>query len=111
MIVPIGRTVLKEACRQDKIWQTQQSIDPLLTVNVNLSAEQLEAPDLVRDVKAALRQSGLEPASLILEISESVLMRDTALAVARLEKLKAAGVRVSIDVPRSHTCRTSPASR
>lgn len=51
----------------------------------------------MRDVKAALRQSGLEPESLVLEITESVLMRDTALTVARLEKLKALGVRVSID--------------
>ena len=97
MIVPIGRTVLKEACRQAKIWQTQHPSDPPLTISVNLSAEQLESPDLVRDVKAALRQSGLEAESLVLEITESVLMRDTALAVARLEKLKALGVRLSID--------------
>lgn len=97
MIVPIGRTVLKEACRQAKTWQTQHPSDPLLSINVNLSAEQLEAPDLVRDVKAALRQSGLAADSLVLEITETVLMRDTTLAVARLEKLKALGVRLAID--------------
>jgi len=97
MIVPVGRWVLREACRQAKIWQSDWPSDPPLTISVNLSAEQLDAADLVRDVKAALRQSGLAPESLVLEITESVLMRNTDKAIARLEKLKALGVRLAID--------------
>jgi EAL domain-containing protein (putative c-di-GMP-specific phosphodiesterase class I) len=66
-------------------------------MSVNLSAEQLDASELVRDVKAALDESGLAPESLVLEITESVLMRDTEKAIVRLEKLKALGVRLAID--------------
>jgi EAL domain-containing protein (putative c-di-GMP-specific phosphodiesterase class I) len=66
-------------------------------ISVNLSAQQLEASDLIRDVKGALRQSGLAPETLVLEITESVLMRNTDKAIARLEKLKALGVRLAID--------------
>jgi diguanylate cyclase (GGDEF)-like protein len=97
MIVPIGRWVLREACRQAKVWQTEWPSDPPLTISVNISAEQLDSSDLVRDVKAALRQSGIAPGSLVLEITESVLMRNTEKAVARLEKLKGLGVRLAID--------------
>ncbi len=97
MIVSIGRSVLREACRQAVVWQTQWPSDPPLTISVNLSAEQLDSSDLVRDVKAALRQSGLPRESLVLEITESVLMRNTDKAIARLEKLKSLGVRLAID--------------
>jgi len=97
MIVPIGRWVLREACRQATVWQTEWPNDPPLTISVNLSAEQLDSSDLVRDVKAALRQSGLPAESLVLGITESVLMRDTEKAIARLDKLKSLGVRLAID--------------
>ncbi len=97
MIVSIGRWVLRETCRQAVAWQTQWPNEPPLTINVNLSAQQLESSDLVRDVKAALRQSGLPPETLVLEITESVLMRNTEKAIARLDKLKALGIRLAID--------------
>jgi len=109
IIVPIGRWVLAEACRQGAAWQgaawptdarpvTSEipGIAPL-TVSVNLSGQQLHDAALVADVAAALRDSGLPPSSLVLEITESVLMRDTEVTLATLGALKALGVRLAMD--------------
>jgi EAL domain-containing protein (putative c-di-GMP-specific phosphodiesterase class I) len=61
--------------------------DPPLTVSVNLSVKQLQAETIVDDVRDALASSGLPPSSLVLEITESVMMADTDLAVERLQAL------------------------
>ena len=97
LIVPIGRWVLREACHQARAWQQRYPCDPPLVVCVNLSAKQLRDPALFRDVHQVIRESGLEPSGLDLEITESVAMEDASATVATLEELHALGVRVIID--------------
>jgi diguanylate cyclase (GGDEF)-like protein/PAS domain S-box-containing protein len=97
LIVPIGRWVLEEACRQARTFQ-QVSVDAAtLTVAVNLSARQLQHPGLVDEVAAAVRMSGIDPATVILEITESMMIRDPGLAAGRLRELKRLGVLLAVD--------------
>jgi diguanylate cyclase (GGDEF)-like protein len=94
MIVPIGRWVLDEACRQAAAW----SADGLqLGISVNVSAYQLGRREFVEDVRRALESSRIAPSSLTLEITETTLVRDVPAACERLEEVKALGVRVAID--------------
>ena len=95
-IVAIGRWVIEEACRLGRRWQDQLN-DPAFGISVNLSARQFQHPDLVRDVKAALASTGLAPAALTLEITESVLMQHTSSTIDTLGELRAHGVRLAID--------------
>jgi diguanylate cyclase (GGDEF)-like protein len=95
LIVPLGRWVMREACRQAREWQTKYADE--MKVSVNLSAKQLQHPDLVVEVEEAIVRSGLNPASLILEITESVLMSDVDVARQRIRDLKRLGVQVAID--------------
>jgi diguanylate cyclase (GGDEF)-like protein len=94
MIVDVGRWVLRQACRQARAWAERGQP---LTVSVNVSGCQLEGDLLVDDVRAALDESRLDASSLTLEITETVLMRDTDLAVRQLTALRALGVRLAID--------------
>jgi EAL domain-containing protein (putative c-di-GMP-specific phosphodiesterase class I) len=95
-IVPIGRWVLREACRQAHDWQIRLG-RPDLRVSVNLSARQFREHDIVGTVRTILAESGLPPASLMLEITESGLMRRTQSTIARLEALRALGCHLAID--------------
>ncbi len=97
LILPIGRWVLREACRQASRWNATRP-EPL-TVSVNLSALQLHQSDLPSTVADALAESGLDPQCLILEITESVLLHDTdnEAVTQRLQALKALGVCLAID--------------
>jgi EAL domain-containing protein (putative c-di-GMP-specific phosphodiesterase class I) len=101
LIVPLGQWVLREACAQAARWQARRAESggarAPLSVTVNLSARQLEHPTLVDDVRGALAESGLSPSSLVLEITESMIVEDTASARATLGALKALGVRLAID--------------
>jgi diguanylate cyclase (GGDEF)-like protein/PAS domain S-box-containing protein len=98
LIVPIGRWVLREACRQTKEWQRRFPSEPPLVVCVNLSARQLRDPDLYQSVVHILEEAGLDPSSLELEITESTAMADApTTAMAVLEELKALGMRVIMD--------------
>jgi diguanylate cyclase (GGDEF)-like protein len=95
-IVPIGRWVLREACRQAHDWQIRLG-RPDLRISVNLSARQFREHDIVGTVRSILGETGLPPASLILEITESGLMRRTQSTIARLEALRALGCHLAID--------------
>ena len=96
-IVPIGRWVLQEACRQGVILQEQFPRTPPLTMSVNLSVKQLQSESIIDDVRNALETSGLPPSALVLEITETVMMADTDLAVLRLHELKSLGVLLAMD--------------
>jgi EAL domain-containing protein (putative c-di-GMP-specific phosphodiesterase class I) len=97
LIVDLGAYVLRNACQQVRKWQRQFPKDPPLKVAVNLSSSQLEDPSLAEGVATLLQQCGLPPNTLILEITESVLMRDTDYTTARLNELKALGVQLAVD--------------
>ncbi len=97
LIVPIGGWVLREACRQAAAWNAARPGQPPLTVNVNLSARQLQVPDLPRFVAGVLHDVGLDPACLVLEITESLLLHDTDAMIARLQQLKLLGLRLALD--------------
>ena len=97
LIIPIGAWVMKEACRQAKEWQERYPSEAPLSVCVNLSPGQVRHPGLLQDVSSTLRESGLEPGSLILEITEGTLLKDTELLQTIFRELKALGVRLAID--------------
>ena len=95
LIVEIGNWVLREACRQNKAWQDAGL--PPLTVSVNVSARQFQDRRLVESVAEALRDTGLDPSRLELELTESLIMQDAKLAVATMRELQGLGVQISID--------------
>jgi diguanylate cyclase (GGDEF)-like protein/PAS domain S-box-containing protein len=97
LIVPIGFWVLREACRQLAEWQAMQPPDRSLAVSVNLSGRQFMHADLVRKIKRILRESGIRPGSLQLEITESTIMSQAEMAVAKLLQLRALGVQLYLD--------------
>jgi diguanylate cyclase (GGDEF)-like protein/PAS domain S-box-containing protein len=90
LIVPIGEWALRTACRQVKAW-------PGLRVSVNLSPVQFKHRELVDTVRQVIAEAGLEPERLELEITESVLLYDTASALEILTGLKEVGVRIAMD--------------
>lgn len=94
LILPLGRYVLQQACRDACEWPVQ---DPPLTLRVNVSAHQFDAPGLVDDVAAALNICGLAPARLCLEVTETTLMHDTRDALRTMNRLKALGVGLAVD--------------
>ncbi len=95
LIVPIGEWVLRTACAQNKAWQ-DAGLAPL-RVAVNLSARQFQQKNLIQTVRAALRDSGLEPRYLDIEITESMVMKNATAAVKTLNELDAMGIALSID--------------
>ena len=97
LIVPLGRWVLREACSQAQRWQQRRPAGPPLTLTVNVSGHQLQFEGVVEDVRNALRDSGLDPRQLVLEITESVLMQKNETILERFRALKALGVRLAID--------------
>jgi diguanylate cyclase (GGDEF)-like protein/PAS domain S-box-containing protein len=95
LINAIGRWVLRTACQQGAEWRRVLGED--LTIAVNISARQLQAPGFVDEVATALQDSRLNPGALVLEITESATMEDTAGVMARLHALKSIGVSLSLD--------------
>jgi diguanylate cyclase (GGDEF)-like protein len=96
-IIPIGRWVLHEACRTAASWRDRSLGLPGPAISVNLSLRQVGDAQLVADIREALATSGLAPGSLHLEITESVLMEDTASNRATLRRIKALGVTLVLD--------------
>ncbi len=95
LIIPIGEWVLNEACSQLKKWD-QKGFDPL-SMSVNVSAKQYEDPDFLAAVSRSLIKSGIDPAFLTLEITESLLMEDIEHNILILNNLKEMGMKLSID--------------
>ncbi|MEY2447484.1 MAG: hypothetical protein QOH79_960 [Acidimicrobiaceae bacterium] len=96
LMVELGRTILRRACRQARVWRDRYELT--VTMNVNVSAHQLDDPRLVDDVIGAINEAGIDPKQLMLEINESVVMQDTGAAASdRLLALKGIGVRLAID--------------
>jgi diguanylate cyclase (GGDEF)-like protein len=96
-IVALGRWVLQEAIRQATEWRATLPDRGHLSLSVNVSARQLQDPDLLGQLRRMLYESEFDPADLVLEITESVLMKDMAGTVARLRELKQLGLRLAID--------------
>ena len=98
LIRPLGSWVLREACRQAAEWQrTGPPREKPLTLNVNLSGRQLQFAEVVDDIAQALEESGLPPDSLVLEMTESVLMDDNENVLGILQRIKGLGARLAID--------------
>jgi diguanylate cyclase (GGDEF)-like protein/PAS domain S-box-containing protein len=97
LIIPIGRWVLQEACREGVRLHRAFPERAPLTISVNLSVKQLQSETIIEDVRNALEHSGLPACSLVLEITETVMMADTDVAVQRLNELKALGVLLAMD--------------
>jgi diguanylate cyclase (GGDEF)-like protein/PAS domain S-box-containing protein len=95
VIVPIGRWAMREACCYAAGWSDREGVTP--SISVNLAPRQLEDEHLYDDVKAALSASGLDPKLLILEITESQMMRAPEAAHSTLQAIRALGVRIAID--------------
>jgi diguanylate cyclase (GGDEF)-like protein len=95
LIVPIGEWVLRQACRQAKLWV--ESYDANLQVAVNLSARQFGLPDLAQIVAAVLKETGLPARNLELEVTESLIMQDIERAARTLRELKALGLTLAVD--------------
>jgi diguanylate cyclase (GGDEF)-like protein len=97
LILPLGQWVMRKLCRQARQWHDQFPDSPPLGVCVNLSAKEFEHGDLVEDVARNLRETGLDPSTLTVEITESILMEDVPRTVAMLEELKSLGVKLGVD--------------
>lgn len=95
LILPIGRWVLRKACRQAQAWR--QAGAPPIVVAVNTSALEFRAQDFIENIRATLDATGLEPGCLELELTESVLMRDVEATQGKLHALAGLGVRLTVD--------------
>ncbi|MDQ6736182.1 MAG: EAL domain-containing protein [Gemmatimonadota bacterium] len=97
LIVPLGRWVLREACRQAFSWWKDLPDENKMNMAVNISGRQLQDASFVADVAEALSDSGLPPSRLVLEITETVIMHRTDVMMSRLMELKGLGVHLAID--------------
>jgi diguanylate cyclase (GGDEF)-like protein/PAS domain S-box-containing protein len=97
LIGPVGRWVVHEACRQLASWRTDLPQAAGLSMSVNVSARQLQDASIVEDVESALRETGVEPGSLILELTESAVVESFEGAAATLQKLKWMSVQLAMD--------------
>jgi Amt family ammonium transporter len=97
LILPLGRFVIAEACRQLRDWQREMPEARGLSVSVNVSCRQFVKDGLVEHVAQVLADTGLAPECLKLEITESVLMHDAQHTAQELTRLKALGVKIAID--------------
>jgi diguanylate cyclase (GGDEF)-like protein/PAS domain S-box-containing protein len=97
LIVSLGRQILREACQHVVQFQHECPRDPPLSISVNVSAFQLQRPEFIDEVRGVLQETEIVPSSLILEVTESVMMKDMDLSILRMNALRSLGVRLAID--------------
>jgi PAS domain S-box-containing protein len=97
LIIPMNRTLLREACEHLRCWQSEFPSTPPLTMSVNVTSKEFAQPDLAGEIGRSLDQTGIDPACLQLEIIETIAMGDAEKSGHVLAQLKALGVRLSID--------------
>jgi len=97
LIIPIGRWVLKKACRDLRRWDEQVKSELPLFMSVNISSKQFLRPSLIDDIKEILDETGLPPDQLKLEITETALMEDVHETIPLIQRLKDLGVQIVID--------------
>jgi PAS domain S-box-containing protein len=97
IILPINRQLLREACQQLRSWQELFPSDPPLNLGVNITPKQFALPNLASEIDDILRQTGMNPACVDLEITETIAMADADRSASVLAELKALGVRLNID--------------
>lgn len=97
LILPLGRWVLREALKQLHAWSAVRGCRGLGTVTINISPVQLGDPNFVEDVRCALRDSGVEPSAVCLELTESSLMQGPSRTIDLLTELQSLGVYIGID--------------
>ena len=97
LIVPLGRWVMREACRQMAEWQRNFPQEPPLTISVNASSRELADPGLVPNVARILQETGLDPRSLRIEVTESSIVENQDLTASTLRRLRELGVSLEID--------------
>ena len=95
LMMPIGNWALREACKQTRVWADASL--PLVTIAVNVSAMEFRQESFLEGVFAILKDTGLAPGSLELELTESVLMKRAESAASVLQALRAAGVQIAVD--------------
>jgi diguanylate cyclase (GGDEF)-like protein len=97
LIVPIGRWVIEQACRQAAAWQELHPDSAPVSVAVNLSARQIADPDLLSHIEGSVRANRIDPSNLWLELTETTLLDETSFVERTLESLKGLGVRLVLD--------------
>jgi diguanylate cyclase (GGDEF)-like protein/PAS domain S-box-containing protein len=97
LIVPLGRRVLEAACWQLARWRAEHAGQSDVSISVNLSGRQLGDPDLVEDLEQVIASSGVPPTSVVLEITESLLMDDVEFSHLTLDRLKRLQVQLAVD--------------
>jgi diguanylate cyclase (GGDEF)-like protein len=97
LILDIGRWVLETSCRQAKAWHDQFPELRDLQISVNVAARQLEQPDFVEQVEQVVRSSGVDPANVVLEVTETTLLQNADDAIAKLEALRGLGLGIAVD--------------
>lgn len=97
LIVPLGHHVLRVSCVQAKEWQDEYPHVPPRTMSVNVSVKQLQDEDFLSSLLAVLGETGLDPSSLVLEVTESVMLHDAQASIALLEAIRSHGIKIAID--------------
>jgi EAL domain-containing protein (putative c-di-GMP-specific phosphodiesterase class I) len=97
LIIPLGELVMREACAQMQRWQAMFPVDPPLYVAVNLSSKQFSQSTLISKVATILQETGVNPSSVKLEITESLVMENIDTATDMLRQLRALGIKLAID--------------
>jgi EAL domain-containing protein (putative c-di-GMP-specific phosphodiesterase class I) len=97
LIIPLDRWVMRQACQQMREWQERMLSDPPLAISVNLSPKQLLQPDLVEAVESVLEETGLDPNSLKLEITETTIVETSQYTAGVFANLQSLGVQLQID--------------